>query len=106
MPIIGPLLFLQEVKTIVPTVRYGDLKLRRGAGGIRPQIVDLRTGKLVMGDVPLVGETCIFTTTPSPGASVCLANAKRDVARLVSFLGEGYRFDREAFEKELEAPRF
>lgn len=106
MPIIGPLLFLPEAKAIVPTVRYRDLKLRRGAGGIRPQIVDLRTGKLVMGDVTIVGKRCIFNTTPSPGASVCLANAKRDAGRLIEFLGGGYHFDRAKFEKELEAPRF
>lgn len=106
LPIIGRWLFLQEVKKIVPTMRYRDLKLRKGAGGIRPQIVNLKTMDLEMGDASLVpeGERLIFNTTPSPGASVCLGNAHRDAKRIVEFLNQtagGYYFDEEAFQKEL-----
>lgn len=101
LPVIGPWLFMREVRPIVPTIRYRDLKLRRGAGGIRPQIVDLRTRSLVMGDVTITGDRCIFNTTPSPGASVCLANAKRDAAKVAAFLGGGYRFCREDIDRDL-----
>lgn len=101
LPIIGKALFLFEVKKIVPKIGYRDLKLRKGVGGIRPQIVNLKTGTLEMGDASLVGDKIIFNTTPSPGASVCLGNAKRDAERVVEFLGPEHYFDEEKFEKEL-----
>ncbi|MBI1985039.1 MAG: FAD-dependent oxidoreductase [Parcubacteria group bacterium] len=90
LPVIGPYLFLREARVIVPTLTYQNLKLRKGAGGIRPQIVNLETGELEMGDKTLVGENCIFNTTPSPGASVCLANAHRDAKQVAAFLGKKY----------------
>jgi len=106
LPVIGPALFLREVRPIVPTIRYRDLKLRRGAGGIRPQIVNLKTQELEMGDATLVGENAIFNTTPSPGASVCLGNAHRDAKKIVGFLGPDYYFDEDKFQRELgELPK-
>lgn len=101
IPIIGKALFLREVRQVVPNIRYHDLQLRKGAGGIRPQIVNLKTMDLEMGDASLVGDRIIFNTTPSPGASVCLGNAHRDAKRIVEFLGEGYYFDEAKFQKEL-----
>jgi malate dehydrogenase (quinone) len=101
IPVIGRWLFLREVKKVVPTMHYRDLKLRKGAGGIRPQIVNLKTMDLEMGDASLVGDKIIFNTTPSPGASVCLGNAYRDANRIVEFLGSDYYFDEELFQKEL-----
>lgn len=101
MPIIGPAAFLKEVRPIIPTIRYTNLKLRRGAGGIRPQIVNLKTKKLEMGDSTIVGRNSIFNTTPSPGASVSMANGRRDAKKTVEFLGSSYYFDEEKFQKEL-----
>jgi len=104
IPVIGKALFLLEARKIVPTLRYGDLKLRKHAGGVRPQLVDLETGELEIGDASLVGDNIIFNTTPSPGASVCLGNAHRDAIRIVDFLnkmGRNYHFDEEQFQKEL-----
>lgn len=106
LPIIGPALFLIEARKVVPTLRYRDLKLRKGAGGVRPQIVNLETMDFEMGDSSIVGKNIIFNTTPSPGASVCLGNAHRDAKRIVEFLGPGYQFDEEKFQKELgELPK-
>ena len=105
LPFLGKLMFLREARVIIPSIKYRDLKRRKGAGGIRPQIVNLETGNLEMGDATIVGENCIFNTTPSPGASKAPANAKRDAMRVVGFLGKKYYFDQEAFELELEAPR-
>lgn len=102
LPVIGKALFLREAHVIVPTLRYRDLKHRKHAGGVRPQIVNLTTGQLEMGDKTIVGDGVIFNTTPSPGASVCLANAKRDVEKLVQMLGPGYHFDKAAWERDLE----
>lgn len=104
LPLIGPLLFLREAHVIVPSLRYKDLTLRRGAGGIRPQIIDLRSGELIMGNVSIEGRGAIFNTTPSPGASVCLQNAKRDVAKIVAMLGGDFIFDNTSFEAEYENP--
>ena len=106
LPVIGPALFIIEARKIVPTLRYHDLKLRKGAGGVRPQIVNLETMDLEMGDSSIVGNNIIFNTTPSPGASVCLGNAYRDAKRIIEFLGPGYYFDEEKFQRELgELPR-
>ncbi|MEK7653802.1 MAG: FAD-dependent oxidoreductase [Patescibacteria group bacterium] len=101
MPILGRWLFTKEVKKIIPTIQASDLEIRQGAGGVRPQIVDKRTGELQMGDKTIVGDNCIFNTTPSPGASVCLANAIRDAERIVKALGPDYHFDRAKLESEL-----
>lgn len=101
LPMIGPALFLLEARKVVPTLRYRDLKLRKGAGGVRPQIVNLETMDLEMGDSSIIGRNIIFNTTPSPGASVCLGNAHRDARRIVQFLGSKYYFDEEKFQREL-----
>lgn len=93
IPVLGTWLFLKEARAIVPSLRFRDLKKRRGAGGIRPQIVDLYTGALELGDRTLVEGGCIFNTTPSPGASVCLANAIRDANRVVAMLGNPHTFN-------------
>jgi len=101
LPVIGPALFLPEAKKVVPKLRYRNLKLRKGAGGVRPQMVNLKTMDLEMGDSSIVGDKIIFNTTPSPGASVCLGNARRDAKRIVAFLDSKYHFDEEKFQKEL-----
>lgn len=105
LPLVGKYLFLKEARVIVPTIRYRDLKPRRGVGGIRPQIVDMKTGTLQMGDSSIVGDNVIFNTTPSPGASICLSNAKRDAQRVVDFLGDRYSFDKDAVERDLGSPQ-
>lgn len=104
LPVVGKWLFLREVRPIVPTIRYRDLKLRRGGGGIRPQLVDLRTGELQMSEGTIVGaqngDRLIFNTTPSPGASVCLGNAERDAAQIVKLLGGAFAFDAAAYRRD------
>lgn len=102
LPLIGKLLFINEVKKIVPSVQLKDLKLAKGYGGIRPQIVNLNTQKLEMGEAKIVGDKIIFNITPSPGASTCLQNAEDDTNRIISFLGEKYTFDRDRFLGNLE----
>ena len=86
IPVIGKFLFLKEVRDIIPSLSYGSLQLCKGAGGIRPQLVDVTTRDLVMGDATILGDRCIFNTTPSPGASVCLANGIDYAKRLLGML--------------------
>jgi malate dehydrogenase (quinone) len=100
-PLIGKRLFIQEVKKIVPAIELGDLTYAKGYGGVRPQIVNLETQALEMGEAKIVGDKIIFNITPSPGASTCLQNALEDTEKLIGFLGEGYQFDRQQFLEDL-----
>ncbi|HEX2970389.1 MAG TPA: FAD-dependent oxidoreductase, partial [Bacteroidales bacterium] len=72
IPLLGKLLFIKEVRRIVPSIKYSELKFAKGVGGTRPQIVNNTTRKLEMGEAKLTGDKIIFNITPSPGASTCL----------------------------------
>ena len=54
-----------------------------------------------MGEAKLSGDKIIFNITPSPGASTCLGNAYSDVSMVIDFLDNKFKFDKEAFEKDL-----
>ena len=101
LPFIGRRLFIREIRKIVPSITLKELKYAKGIGGTRPQIVNNTTRKLEMGEAKLTGDNIIFNITPSPGASTCLGNAYSDTSRIIEFLGGKYRFDREAFERDL-----
>lgn len=102
IPFLGKKSFLENAaRKIIPSLKYSDLKFAKGAGGIRPQLVNTRTGKLEMGTGKFVGEGCIFNITPSPGASDCLRSAIGDVKKCMEFLGTGFRFDEDTFCQEL-----
>ena len=100
-PIIGKRLFIKEVRKIIPAISLGDLTYAKGYGGVRPQIVNLDTKALEMGEAKIIGDKIIFNITPSPGASTCLQNALEDTARAIDFLGEGYHFNQQQFLQDL-----
>ena len=102
LPFIGKILFIQEVKKIIPSIKLSDLTFAKGYGGIRPQVVNLKTKSLDLGEAKIVGDKIIFNITPSPGASTCLQNAEDDTIRIIDFLGDGYHFDRDKFKMDLE----
>jgi malate dehydrogenase (quinone) len=102
IPIIGKRLFIKEVRKIVPNVKLSDLEFAKGYGGVRPQIVDITNKKLNLGEAKILGDNILFNITPSPGASTCLRNAEEDTEKIVGYLGEGYWFDKEGFEGDLE----
>ena len=104
-PVIGKRLFIQEVKKIVPAIQLKDLTYAKEYGGVRPQIVNLKTQALEMGEAKILGDKIIFNITPSPGASTCLQNALEDTARAIDFLGEGYRFNRQQFLNDLSSTK-
>jgi malate dehydrogenase (quinone) len=97
IPFIGKRLFIKQVKQIIPSINLKDLQFARGYGGIRPQIVDLDSRSLELGEAKIVGDNILFNITPSPGASTCLQNAKEDTERLIKFLGTNYQFDKAKF---------
>ncbi|MBI3633116.1 MAG: FAD-dependent oxidoreductase [Candidatus Vogelbacteria bacterium] len=102
-PIIGKLLFMKNIRKIVPSANLGDVSYGKNLGGVRPQVVDLNTGKIFLGEIKLFGENIIFNVTPSPGATNCLKNASGDVVKVVEMLGEGFTFNKELFEKEFKS---
>ena len=101
LPVVGKRLFIKEVRKIVPSLKLDELRYARGIGGTRPQIVNNTTRKLEMGEAKLAGDKIIFNITPSPGASTCLGNAYSDTQEIIRFLDDKYKFNKEAFEKDL-----
>ncbi|HAX77231.1 MAG TPA: FAD-dependent oxidoreductase [Cyanobacteria bacterium UBA11372] len=101
LPFIGKRLFIKEVKRIVPSIKLSELKFAKKYGGIRPQVVNIKTKSMDLGEAKILGENILFNITPSPGASTCLQNAEDDTERIISFLGEHYRFDKDRFLHDL-----
>jgi malate dehydrogenase (quinone) len=101
LPFIGKRLFIKQIRMIVPEIKMNELRYARGIGGTRPQIVNNTTRKLEMGEAKLSGEKIIFNITPSPGASTCLGNAYSDTSKIIEFLDNKYKFNKEAFQKDL-----
>jgi malate dehydrogenase (quinone) len=101
LPFIGKRLFIKQIRMIVPGIKMNELRYARGIGGTRPQIVNNTTRKLEMGEAKLSGDKIIFNITPSPGASTCLGNAYSDTSKIIEYLGNKYKFNSEAFEKDL-----
>lgn len=100
VPLIRKLLFLRDVRKIVPALRLGDLEFARRVGGIRPQLIDKINGKLLMGEAKInPGNGAIFNMTPSPGGTSCLENAEIDMRAIAEFLGAN--IDEQAFKAEL-----
>jgi malate dehydrogenase (quinone) len=100
IPGIRRLLFLREARKIIPTLRYRDLKFAHRIGGIRPQLVDRKEGKLLLGEAKIVtGDGCIFNVTPSPGGTSCMENAETDIRLITKHLGA--EFNEELLQNEL-----
>ncbi|MGL5836402.1 MAG: FAD-dependent oxidoreductase [Waterburya sp.] len=100
-PVIGKRLFIKEVSQIIPSIKLKDLTYAKGYGGVRPQVVNLNTQALEMGEAKITGDQIIFNITPSPGASTCLQNALDDTTQLINFLGSSYQFNRQQFLDDL-----
>jgi malate dehydrogenase (quinone) len=101
LPLFGKSLFAKQVRRIIPSLKASELKYARGIGGTRPQIVNNTTRKLEMGEAKLAGDNIIFNITPSPGASTCLGNAYSDTKTVMGFMKGQFKFDDEAFKRDL-----
>ena len=100
VPFINKKLFLQDARKIVPSLSEDDISYAKGFGGVRPQILDKKNEKLMLGEASInTGEGIIFNMTPSPGATSCLGNAVRDVEVICEYLN--LTFDKALFDKEL-----
>ena len=96
---IGYSFLKKEASRIVPSLKYGNLKLHGDIGGIRPQMIDENKHSLVLGAGKIKHDGVIFNITPSPGASSCLANSLKDMQYISDYLGE--EFNKSKYEAEL-----
>lgn len=93
-------LFLADVRKIVPGLQLEDLRFAEGFGGVRPQLIDKRNRRLMLGEVSLPAVPGLtFHVTPSPGGTCCLGIAERDAQEIAARLP--CRFDRQRLEQEL-----
>lgn len=100
LPYIGTYFFMkQNVRKIIPTVKFSEISYGRGLGGIRPQLVDTRKRSLEFGDAKGFGPNIIFDITPSPGASVALWNGVENAKKVCEFLD--LKFDEKKMRSEL-----
>lgn len=104
VPLVNRRLFLQDARKIVPSLQLEDLEFAHGIGGIRPQLIDKKQRKLILGQAALDGgEGLRFNITPSPGATNCLGNAEQDALQIQQYLG--CHFDHARFETMLVNPQ-
>lgn len=99
VPWIGKRMFLKEVKKIVPMITLDELTYGIGLGGVRPQVVNTKEKKMEMGEAKIVGDDIIFDITPSPGASVCLDNARKNAIEIGKTFKD-YTFDESRFASD------
>lgn len=98
---IGRYVFLTTAaRHIFQAMQLCDLSFARGSGGIRPQLLNLETGKLEMGIGKVAGERILCVITPSPGASKSLDSAVEDVRWAVREMGGDCFFDEGKFLAE------
>lgn len=102
VPFIRKVLFLKDVRKIIPSLMFRDLKFAKKVGGIRPQLIDKDNCKLLMGEAKIdTGIGGIFNMTPSPGGTSCLENAEIDLRTITKHLGAN--IDEAKLQKDLLA---
>jgi malate dehydrogenase (quinone) len=88
LPHFGKLSFLKAAKKIVPSMKAGDLEFAKGYTGIRPQLIEKKERRLMMGAAKIdESDGIIFNMTPSPGATSAIDNARIDMNSIVGQLG-------------------
>ncbi|KAI4837329.1 malate:quinone oxidoreductase [Plasmodium brasilianum] len=80
IPILNKYIFLKDVRKIIPSLTINDLTYCVGYGGVRPQLINKKSRKLILGEGKIdPGKNIIFNITPSPGATTCLGNGEFDM---------------------------
>jgi len=88
VPYIDRALFASDVRKICPSVTANDLVYAKGWGGVRPQLVDKKQKKLLLGEGKIEpGTGIIFNITPSPGGTTCIGNGIGDMRTVCESLG-------------------
>lgn len=100
VPYFNKKLFLKDARKIVPSLQLEDIEYADEFGGVRPQVLDKKNKRLMLGEASInPGTGIIFNMTPSPGATSCLGNAERDAKIVCDYLGKS--FDQKSFDKDL-----
>ena len=100
IPWLNKRLFVKDARKIVPSLQLEDIEYAAGFGGVRPQVLDKKNRRLMLGEASIdTGEGIVFNMTPSPGATSCLGNARRDTEHICAYLNR--RFDAARFDAEL-----
>ncbi|GAB4294430.1 MAG: FAD-dependent oxidoreductase [Methylophaga sp.] len=93
-------LFMRDARKIVPSLKLEDVSFARGFGGVRPQLIDKKSSKLMLGEAKInPGNGIVFNMTPSPGATSCLENAELDMRFVAGRLGA--KIDEERLQRTL-----
>lgn len=99
LPLINKRLFAKSIKKIVPSIKASEIEYAEGFGGVRPQVIDKTRGELMLGEASITDvKGAIFNMTPSPGATSCLGNAKKDAQSVCEYLGA--KFDEDKFNSD------
>lgn len=100
IPVLNKYIFLKDVKKIIPSLTVRDLTYCVGYGGVRPQLINKKTKKLLLGEGKIdPGKNIIFNITPSPGATTCLGNGELDMNTICERLNA--KIDKKAVHKFL-----
>jgi malate dehydrogenase (quinone) len=95
-------LFLKDARKIVPSLKLEDVSFAKGFGGVRPQLIDKKASKLMLGEAKInPGTGIVFNMTPSPGATSCLENAEIDMRLVAASLGAN--IDEDKLNKTLKS---
>ena len=93
-------LFLADARKIVPDMGLSDLSFAEGYGGVRPQLINKRERRLMLGEARISARPgLVFNVTPSPGGTCCLGNAAADLEAIATRLG--CHFDQQRLAAEL-----
>ena len=92
--------FAKDAQKIVPSITAADIIYAKGFGGIRPQVLNKKTGRLELGEGRIATNDGIaFNMTPSPGASSCFETARVDMLAIGEYLKCNINMDK--FNAEL-----
>lgn len=100
IPFFGPRAYAKLCQKIIPTLKYADFKNGKSKAGIRPQLINIKTQKLQMGEVEIEGDKILFNITPSPGATSCFKNAHSNAKKIIKFFNGRYIFNEKAFQED------
>ena len=100
IPHFGKEIFVRDARKILPTINSDDLEFATGYGGMRPQIIDKKEQKLLLGEAKIEEDGLIFNMTPSPGATSSLSIALQDAQTVCNVLGA--MFDSVKHNNEIE----
>lgn len=104
IPMIGKKFFIKEAQKIIPSLTLEELTYASGFGGIRPQVLDKKQKKLILGEKKIQsGEGITFNMTPSPGATSCIRNALIDMLEITKYLNANVKMDRIKLELNEES---